>query len=300
MSVPLRKRLRREARVRALLLGLPLLRVLPLWAGAALGRLAWCLLPRHRRLAREHLAIAFPEKSARERDRIGRASFANLGRSALQTARADRLDIRGTVVVGAREEQLLRAAHAQGKGVVIATAHIGAWELFGRRMSALGIPCGTVAKEAQDPRLTALLEATRGDVRVFWRNAPLSAREILRFLREEHGILGILIDQDTRVAGHFVPFFGRLAFTPRAAGDLAAHLRAPMLFACAHRVARGVHRMVVRPIDVARTGDRQRDSFALTAAATKAIEEEIRERPEEWVWMHARWQTQPPGISEEM
>lgn len=297
-----RKRLRREVRVRALLLGLPLLRLLPLAAGAALGWLAWYLVPRQRGLARAHLAIAFPEKSGSERDRIGRASFANLGRAVLEAARADRLDILRAVEVGAREEELLRSAHAEGKGVVVATGHIGAWELFARRVVALGIPCGTVAKEAHDPRITELLRRSReaGGLRVFWRGAPLSAREILRFLRAERGILGILIDQDTSVAGHFVPFFGRPAFTPRAAGDLAAHLGAPLVFACAHRVARGVHRMVVRRIDVPRTGDRDRDSFALTAAATKAIEEEIRKRPDEWVWMHPRWRTQSANIPGEM
>lgn len=298
----LAKRFRRELRVRALLLGLPLLRALPLQAGAALGWLAWYLVPRQRRLAREHLMMAFPEKTARERARIGRSSFASLGRAALETARADRLDILRTVQLGEREEALLRAAHAEGKGVIVATGHIGAWELFARRVAALGIPCGTVAKEAHDPRITALLEHAReaGGLRVFWRGAPMSAREILRFLKSEGGIFGVLIDQDTRVAGHFVPFFGRPAFTPRAAGDLAVHLGAPMLFACAHRVARGVHRLVVRRIDVPRTGDRDRDSLALTAAATLAIEEEIRKRPEEWVWMHPRWRTQPSDISGEM
>jgi len=55
--------------------------------------------------------------------------------------------------------------------------------------------------------------------------------------------------------------------------------------------------MVVRPVDVPRTGDRERDSFALTAAATREIEEEIRKRPDEWVWMHPRWRTQSGDIA---
>ena len=126
----------------------------------------------------------------------------------------------------------------------------------------------------------------------------MSAREILRFLRQG-GLLGILIDQDTKVAGWFVPFFGRPAFTPRAAGDLAAHLGAPMIFGCAHRVARGMHRVVLRRIDVARTGDRDADSLALTAAATQAIEKEVQKSPAEWVWMHPRWSTQPAEIARE-
>jgi len=284
------KRFRRELRVRALLIALPLLKVLPIEAGAFLGTLAWYLVGRQRRLALEHLRIAFPERSEAERRRIGRASFANLGRAALETARGDA----SRVELSAPDEALIRAAHAEGKGVVLVTGHIGAWELFARRIAALGLPSGTVAKEAHDPRLTAVLQQARqsANVRVFWRGSPMSAREVLRFLREG-GMLGILIDQDTDVAGHFVPFFGRPTFTPRAAGDLAARFGAPMIFGCAHRLAGNVHRIVVRRVDVPRTGDRETDSKALTAEATKKIEDEIRANPAEWVWMHPRWRTPP-------
>jgi len=289
-SAGLWKRVRRELRVRALLFFLPLLRVLPPALGAALGTLAWVGLPRQRRLARTHLAIAFPEINRRDRDRIGRRSFANLGRAALEAARGDA----SRVELSAEDESLLRATQAEGRGVVLVTAHIDNWELFARRIAALGLPCGTVAKEAQDPRLTSLLKATResSGMRIFWRGSPLSAREVLRFLRAG-GMLGILIDQDTKVAGQFVPFFGRAAFTPRAASDLSVRLGAPMIFGCAHRLAGNVHRIVLRRIDVARTGDREADSLALTAAATRAIEEQIRANPAEWVWMHPRWRTQP-------
>lgn len=286
-----RKRFRREVRVRALLLALPLLRHLPPVLGAALGSLAWYLTGRQRRLAREHLAIAFPDKPGDERDRIGRRSFGNLGRAMLEAARGDAR----TVALAPEDEALLRAAHAEGKGVVLVTGHLDNWELFARRIALLGLPCGTVAKEAQDPRLTALLKESRESfgMRVFWRGSPLAGRDLLRFLKAG-GLLGILIDQDTRVAGHFVPFFGRLAFTPRAAGDLAVRLGAPMIFGCARRVAGNLHRIVLHRIEAPRTGDRDQDSLALTAAATRAIEDEIRANPAEWVWMHPRWRTQPP------
>jgi KDO2-lipid IV(A) lauroyltransferase len=232
--------------------------------------------------------------------RIDTALLSFNSKAALEAARADRLDIRRTVELSADDEELLRREQGRGKGVVLVTGHIGSWELFARRIAALGFPCGTVAKEAQDPRLTALLERARthSGMRVFWRSDPMSARQIVRFLHEG-GILGFLIDQDTRVAGSFVPFFGRPAFTPRAAGDLAARLGAPMLFGCAHRVASGVHRIVVRRIEVERSGDRERDSLALTAAATREIEDEIRKRPDEWVWMHPRWRTESGDIARE-
>ena len=286
------KRIRRELRVRALLLSLPVLRALPPSFGAALGWLAWYLTPRQKRLAREHLAIAFPEKTAAERDRIGRQSFANLGRAAIDAFRGDA----SRFELAADDEALLRRAQSEGKGVILVTGHIDNWELFARRIAMLGLPCGTVAKEAQDQRLTGLLQDTRASsgMRVFWRGSPMSAREILRFLKSG-GMLGFLIDQDTRVAGVHVPFFGRPAFTPRAASDLAVRLGIPVVFGCAHRVAGDVHRLVLRRLSLPSTGDREADALALTAAATLEIEREIRANPAEWVWMHPRWRT-PPSV----
>src|SRR5438093_12019957 len=100
MSVGRRKRFRRELRVRALLAALPLLRDLPLRAGAALGWLAWYLVPRQRRLAPAHLPLALPERSEGAHARTGRASLVNLGLAALEAAPADRLELRKTVDLG--------------------------------------------------------------------------------------------------------------------------------------------------------------------------------------------------------
>jgi KDO2-lipid IV(A) lauroyltransferase len=294
-GVSLRKRVRRELRVRGLLALLFLLRLLPYGFATALcerlGRLGYALSPRQRKLALRTLALAFPELPDGERARIARESFAHLGRSLAESVLADRIPVEELVELDPESEAVAREAVAQGKGVVVATGHIGNWELFARRSAALGLPIGTVAREAQDPRLTALLSRGRAGLRLFWRNSPMAGRELVRFLKQG-GAVGILIDQDTKVAGHFVPFFGRDAFTPRAAGDLAARLRCPMIFGCCYRVAPRLHRMIVRPVDVARTGDAEADSLALTAAATKQIEEQIRARPFQWVWMHDRFRTE--------
>jgi len=294
-GVSLRKRVRRELRVRALLALLGILRLLPFGFATALcerlGRLGYALSPRQRKLALRTLALAFPERSEEERARIAKDSFAHLGRSLAESVLVDRVRIEDFVELDAGSEAVARSALAQGKGVVVATGHIGNWELFARRSASLGLPIGTVAREAQDPRLTALLTRGREGLRLFWRNSPMAGREMVRFLKQG-GAVGILIDQDTKVAGHFVPFFGRDAFTPRAAGDLAARLGCPMIFGCCYRVAPRLHRMIVRPVEVARTGDAERDSLALTAEATRQIEEEIRARPSQWVWIHDRYRTE--------
>ena len=300
-SVPLAKRVRRELRVRALLLLLPLLSRLPrrtgIALGAAAGWLAWFLAPRHRRAALAHLAIAFPDRDPRWRARVGRASFANLGRSALELLALERLDLARTVQFEPGSLETMVAAHAEGRGVVAISCHLDNWELLARSVAAAGLPVATVAREAQDRRLTALLERARASTGILslWRNDPVAARAFIRHLRAG-GVAAALIDQDTDVAGYFVPFFGREAFTPRAPADLALRMGAAVVFARICRVAPGVHRIRISRLAPPSSGDREADSRAVTAAATKIIEEEVRERPEQWVWMHARWRTRPGTI----
>ena len=296
--VPLLKRLRRELRVRALLLALPLLSRLPqrlaLAVGAGVGALAWWVVPKERRLALAHLAVAFPEQTEAWRARVGRASFANLGRGALELIAVEGLQprLRELVVLGAAEAQMLKAAHKEGRGILFVSCHVGNWELLARRVVLEGYRAGTVARDAKDPRLTALLERSRraAGLATLWRGRPGLARELLRLLRSG-AMVGLLIDQDTEVQGQFVPFFGEPAFTPRVAGDLAVRTGAAVLFGCIHRDGPLGHRVVIKRVPVPATGDRERDALAVTAEATRLIEQEIRERPDEWVWMHRRWRT---------
>ncbi|MFL5310129.1 MAG: lysophospholipid acyltransferase family protein [Myxococcales bacterium] len=297
-AVPLAKRVRRELRVRALLLLLPLFSRLPrrtaLALGAAAGWLAWYLAPRHRRAALEHLAIAFPHRDPGWRARVGRSSFANLGRSALELTALDRGDLARSVQFDPGSLETMVAAHAEGRGVVAFSCHLDNWELLARSVASAGLPVAAVAREAQDPRLTALLERSRASTGIvsLWRNDPAPARAFIRHLRAG-GVVAALIDQDTDVAGHFVPFFGRETFTPRAPADLALRLGAAAVFARIRRVAPGMHRIRISRLALPSTGDREADSRALTAAATEAIEEEVRALPDQWVWMHRRWRTRP-------
>jgi KDO2-lipid IV(A) lauroyltransferase len=303
VTVPWRKRARRELRVRALLLLHSLLKLLPYGFAtglcASLGQLGYWLSAKQRRLALQSLAVAFPELSPSERARIARRSFAHLGRNLAESTKAGSVRIEDEVELPAESEALLRQAQARGNGVIVVTGHLGNWEFLARRVAALGLPTGTVAKQAQDPRLTALLTEGRKGMTIFWRESPNSGREMVRFLKKSAGMIGILIDQDTRVAGHFVPFFGREAFTPRAAADLAVRLDVALLFGAVHRVGPRLHRISIRTIDVPLSGDREADSIALTVAATCEIEAEIRKHPTQWVWMHPRWSTQRGVIAKE-
>jgi Kdo2-lipid IVA lauroyltransferase/acyltransferase len=299
MAVPLLKRVRRTARFHAIRAALALVALLPRSAilplGRALGLLAATVFAGEVRKAMTSLAIAFPERSEGERARIVEEMFVHLAQSALELACIDRIDpiLEEYVEVPESSARVYAQAHARGTGVVFVTGHVGNWELLARRLARTGLPCATIAKESNDARLTALIEQVRarGNLRTIWRGQPGAAREMLGMLKKG-GALGLLIDQDTDVQSVFVPFFGKLAHTPRAAADLALRARATALVGFIHRKPEGGHRMEVAEIALPH-GDDEAAAIELTARFSAAIERAIRAHPAEWVWMHQRWKTRP-------
>jgi KDO2-lipid IV(A) lauroyltransferase len=294
---PLRKRVKRFLRFQGIRLLVFLVRLLPFSTALALGRglggLGYRLFGKDRRLALAHLAKALPERAA-DHEAIVRQMFRNLGEGAAELTHLDRIDIRSYVSIEPSTLATLNGILAAGKGAVVVTGHIGNWELFFRRFLVEGFDARAVGKEQADPRLTAWMEELRGPGRTIWRGSPSAARQLLKTLRE-NGVLAMLIDQDTKVQGVFVPFFGDLAWTPRAAAELALRTGAGVAAFFAHRRPDGGHVVTGGPVAYEPTGDREADVVGLTAAMTKAIEDHIRRAPAEWVWMHRRWKTRPVG-----
>lgn len=307
MPVPLRTRLRRGARslaLRALIRAFSLLPLrVALAIGTAAGRLAWWVARRTRAQMLASLAVAFPERPLAEREAIARRTLVHLAWLAAEMVTIASYDARleEYVSFAPGAEERLRRALAQGRGVVYASGHVGNWELMARRIARAGIPSATIAKESGDPKLTALIERVRtaGGFEILWREDPRTARAMIRCFRENKA-LGILIDQDTRVQGVFVPFFGRPAFTPRAAGDLAVRFQAPVVVGfCRRRGPRPGDGHEVCVVDIPydpEAADAEAEAVRVTADCTAAIEAAIRENPVEWVWMHERWKRRPqPG-----
>ncbi len=265
--------------------------------GDALGAVAFRLAPGERRKALDSLAIAFPDKSESERRAVALGCFRHLGRCAFELAclskTPDSLD--SWIEWPAADRQRLERAVAQGRGVVLATGHVGNWELLGQCLARSKIAAlSAVAKQTTDPRLTTWVSGLRaeGGLRSLWRGGDGAAKSILRALRSGE-ILALLIDQDTNVQSVFVPFFGRLAATPRAAADLALRTSAPVVVAFCQRKPDGAYRISIDEVSFEPTGEREVDVVSLTARLTARIEEAIRRAPAQWVWMHRRWKTQP-------
>jgi KDO2-lipid IV(A) lauroyltransferase len=301
MSVPWPKRARRAVRSAVAGAAVALVSLLPLSVALALGglagRLAFAFGGRSRRLGLAQLAQAFPERSPAEREAILRASFVHLARCALEVVCVRRVDpiLERYVAVSPEVLALCRAATARGHGVVFGGGHVGNWELMARRLAREGVVGGVVARRGPVASLNDRAERMREEAGLVtvWREDSSAARKLIRIFRDGKS-LGVLMDQDTRVQGVFVPFFGKDAFTPRAVGDLALRFRAPVLVATARRRPEGGHEIeaVEIPYDPD-PKDREAEATRIVAAATAALEAAIRRSPCEWVWMHERWKTRP-------
>jgi KDO2-lipid IV(A) lauroyltransferase len=263
--------------------------------GAAMGRLAWHLAPRERRRAIEHLAIAFPELTDGERRDLARRCFRHLGMMLMETLQLLRLDRAGIephleVEGWHHVEELQR----QGRPILFLMAHCGTWEMLGAAAGCRGVSVTGIARQQDDPRASAIgveLRERWGN-RTIARGAPGSSRELLKVLRGGDA-LAMLIDQDTRVDGVWVPFFGRLAWTPVGAAEIARRQGSAVVPAFDERREDGSHLLRILP-----ALDLPVEPTAATAVMTAAIEQQIRRRPEQWVWMHRRWRRRPPEESQ--
>jgi KDO2-lipid IV(A) lauroyltransferase len=259
--------------------------------GAGLGYLFWWIKPEMRRLAVEHLGIAFGDLSLSERRTLARASFRHLGLSAGELlhlrSRPQEAASRFVRVEGFEEVEALRR---RGQPILILTAHCGNWELISAANHSHGLGLVAMARELNDQGLHGFSVDFRAHLgsETIARGSVSSSRQLLRVLRSG-GALAMLIDQDIKTEGVFVPFFGRLAYTPVAAAHIARRLGAAVVPTFAERLADGTH--VVRFHPPLQLPD---DPVAATALMTLAIEGQIRRLPEQWVWMHRRWKRRPP------
>jgi KDO2-lipid IV(A) lauroyltransferase len=260
--------------------------------GAAIGRLGWWVDRRDRRRALEHLEIAFPEMPAAARREIARSCFEHLGKTMMEMLQLLHLDCEGLArVLTVEGWETVADLQRQGRPLLFLTAHCGTWETLGAAAGCRGLPITGIARQQDDARVDAVsidLRARFG-ARTILRGSPEARRELLRVLRGGSA-LAMLIDQDTKkVDGAWVPFFGRLAWTPTGAAEIALRQGFAVLPAFDERRPDGSHLLrILPPLEL------PGDPVAATAAMTRAIEEQVRRRPEQWVWVHRRWRRRPP------
>ena len=272
--------------------------LLPLpWAlalGRALGRLAALLAVGPRRRAEAQLVEAL-QLGPREASRTARACFAHMGMVAVELLLLPRLLPRLEALVELPEDAraIFAEVRAEGRGGLLVTGHVGSWELLAQRLIREA-PGATLARRSPNPFLGDWLVRRRrlGGLETINRGDPQAARRMLGVLKRGE-LLGVLLDQDTKVDSIHAPFFGRPAATPVAAAELALRRKLPIVTAFIHRRPGGRHAITVERLrfEPDPTADHQANVRSLTSALNAEIERAIRAAPSEWVWFHARWKT---------
>jgi KDO2-lipid IV(A) lauroyltransferase len=260
--------------------------------GMLYARLLDRAIPRLRRTAERNLTFAFPERGEAWRAQTIDGVFDSIGRVLSAFAQFPRITS-ANVGEWIRYEgfEHYEAAMAQGKGLLFATAHLGNWELSAFAHALLAAPMNVVVRPLDNPIIDGLVEHRRA----LSGNRLLSkrdfARSILQALRRNQAV-GILVDQNaTAENGVFVPFFGETACANTTFAKLAARSGAAVIpgFAIWNRAEK---RYILRFYPaVTITGEVADD----TARIQSAIEIAIREYPDQWLWIHRRWKTRPPG-----
>lgn len=246
------------------------------------------------RTLRNLAAVFGGTMSEAERRRLGENVYATLARSAADVVRMPRMSGgEMDTLVDARGFDTIRAAYEKGRGVICVTGHIGNWELMGAYCVHMGYPVSVLARTLYDRRLDSLLVGIRESAGI--ENIPRDAspRRFVSALRRGR-ILGILMDQDTKVSGVFADFLGRPAYTPLGPASLALATGAPVVPMAAFWSEGGRYIVEVRDaIEVERTGDRDADLMLITERLNSELGSFILSHPEQWVWMHDRWKRQP-------
>ena len=271
----------------------------PRGAAEPLARLYTTLLdlavPRLRRVAMRNLSMAMPERTTDEHERIVDGVFRSVARVAVSFSRFPRIT-KSNIHEWIRYEgyEHFEEALGRGKGVLFATAHLGNWELSAFAHALLSKPMHVVVRPLDNRRIDALVEKRRAGSGNHIVGKKDFARSILRALKNNEAV-GILVDQNAALSeGVFVNFFGVPACAGVGFAKLAAHSGAAVIpgFALWSEEERKYILRFYAPLPV--TGDAAIDTQALHAQ----LESVIREYPDQWVWLHRRWKTRPPGSKE--
>ncbi len=183
-------------------------------------------------------------------------------------------------------------AYQQEQGIIFFTGHLGNWELLGLYFSALGYPMNALAQQRGNDLITEELWRIReslGGTVFDYRDEVKSAFKAL--LNNE--ILMILGDQDARGRGVFVDFFHQPASTPQGPVVLAQKAEAVVLPVYLVREAPQEYRLIIDPpVEVSEDAS-QEEQTAILQELTASLETKIRDYPEQWLWLHRRWKTEP-------
>ncbi|MDQ2747100.1 MAG: lysophospholipid acyltransferase family protein [Acidobacteriota bacterium] len=266
--------------------------------GKSLGKMLGTRFPKLQKTARRNLEIAFPEMPEPEREKIIRGTFESLGRHlgfVSHFRKFRHADIRHLVEVVGREH--LDRAFEAGNGVIFFTGHFGSWEVFNLLPPAFGFGMNILVRRLDNPLIENFVDNFRTQFGSVTLDKTKSARTMFRVL-EKGEILGILADLNVQEReGTFVDFFGVPASTTTSIAKLALKTGAAVLPAFAvwdeSKKKYVVH--LEPPVEYLAGDNSDANVRELTQRITNVVERYVREYPEQWLWIHKRWNTRPKG-----
>ena len=263
-------------------------------AGWVLGNLYYLLIKKERERAVSQMMTSLKMSEA-ETHKTVRASFVNLARNVLEILYMPHLNEQNfTQYIEIDHLERMKAALAEGKGVVVLTGHIGTWEWLSASFTLNGLPVTAIAKPQPNIQYTQVLDDLRATIHVEIFSRGTSELIAAARALKSGKILGFLVDQDAGPGGAFLPFLGRIAATPMGPAVFARKFNSPVVPAFILRQPNGKHKVVVGEVmRYEDTGDTDKDLFDFTARMTKVVEQIIRDNPTQWLWFQKRWNTKP-------
>ncbi len=265
------------------------IRALPLESASRWSGLGWRVvaphLRRHQR-ALDNLALALPETTAAERQRIAVDMWENLGRTFAEFFHLREIDAQRRVALESIERVL---AIVDAGPFIVCGLHMGNWELLPLVGMQLGVKLAGVYQRVTNPLVDRAIYEMRAPMCPggLMDKSPATARALLRVAREG-GCLAFLADlREGR--GVETPFFGRPALSNAFPALIARATGLPLYAARLLRLPDAHFSLRIEPVEVPKTNDRDADVQAATAALQARFEEFIREAPEQWMWAHRRW-----------
>lgn len=259
--------------------------------GRTLGWVAYFVARERRRAAEANLKACFGDRfTAAERRRILLMSCQNMITSPLELFKLAQMEPDAVrALVDVEGEEHIRAAVAQGRGVIVVTGHYGNWELLGGYLGLMGYDLAVLARDSSDPQTAGLVNAARrrlGIAAVLSRDA---VREMTEWLAQGK-VLGVLPDQRQAVGGRWLDFLGRPATTALGPAVLSLRTGAVLVLGFARRTSGGRFHVVFYPPIQRPEGLRRAEMIeAYAQKVNDALGYEISLHPEQWLWMHDRW-----------
>ena len=187
--------------------------------------------------------------------------------------------------------EYLEEAYAKGKGALMCTGHFGNWELLGANVALHGYPMLSIARKQNNDAMDRFINEYREIVeqKVAYNQGKEGILAMGRYLKEKH-LLGILYDQDTNDTGVKTTLFGKEVITPAGPAVFSRTFGCPILPIFMHYDEDGSCRAkIYPPLYTEKTKDKERDLSRVTEKMMAILEQEIRENPPMWFWVHDRW-----------